>query len=201
MKPSPLFLFLHHLSALLPAMTLTLFLLLSEPLAILLLSMSAILFHELGHLFFFALCGLPLPRLGARGAGLRLLPREPLLPCHELLVCLGGPLFNILGAWFLFRLGSSFGVMGGGLHLLYGLFNLLPLASTDGERLLRLFLTFFFPARGKSVCQALACVLLILLFFFSLFLYYLTGYGLSVLFFSLFCYFSPKEDRKTFFEI
>lgn len=202
MKRARLHACLSHTAALLPAVGLVLSLFLSEPLSVLLLSLGAILFHELGHLCFFALCGLPLPRLTARGAGIRLLPATPLLPLQEGLICFGGPLFNFLAAFFLFRVvGGGFGTTGGGLHLLYGLFNLLPFANTDGERLLRLFLLFLFPKEGKRVCRFLSLALLVFLFFFCLFLYYLTGYGLCGLFFALFCYFSPEKETKTFFEI
>ena len=192
---------LSRAAAVLPALGLVLSLVLSEPPAVLLLSLGAILLHETGHLCCFLLLGLPLPRVTALGAGMRLLPKLPLTPFEEGLVAVGGPLFNLLASLLFFSLGGAFGALAGSLHLLYGVFNLLPFAATDGERILRLFLEFFFPSKGKRIVFFLSRLFLALLFFFSLFLFYLTGYGLCGLFFSLFTYFSPKEGTKTFFEI
>ncbi|MBO5653500.1 MAG: hypothetical protein J6S44_04740, partial [Clostridia bacterium] len=118
--------YLSRLASALPALGLVLSLFLSEPPAVLLLSLGAILFHETGHLFFFVLCGLPLPSLAASGAGMRLLPHQPLTPLSEGLIALGGPLFNLISAFFLLSFGGSFGALAGGIHLLYGLFNLIP---------------------------------------------------------------------------
>ena len=97
---------LSRLAAALPASGLILSLLLSEPPAVLLLSFSAILLHEAGHLCGFLFLGLPLPRLTARGAGMRLLPRLPLTPFEEGWIAFGGPLFNLLAALLFFFLGS-----------------------------------------------------------------------------------------------
>ena len=183
---------LTRLTAALPALGLVLSLVLSEPPAVLLLSVSAILFHEMGHLCCFLLLGLPRPALAANGTGVRLLPKLPLTPFEEGVIALGGPVFNLLASLLFFSLGGGFGALAGSLHLLYGLFNLLPFAATDGERILRLFLGYFSPKAAKKTVLLLSRVLLTALFFFSLFLYYLTGYGLCGLFFSLFCYFSPE---------
>ena len=157
---------LSRIAAVLPATGLVLSLVLSEPPAVLLLSLGAILFHEAGHLCAFLFLGLPLPRVAARGAGMRLLPRLPLTPFEEGVVAFGGPLFNLVAALLFFSLGSDFGALGGSLHLLYGVFNLLPFAATDGERIARLFLEFLFPLRGKKIILFLSRLLLTLLFFF-----------------------------------
>ena len=186
----------------LPLAALCLYLFLSEPLAAVLLSFSAVLFHELGHLCCFVLTRTPLPRLAPAGAGIRLVPSLPLLPGTEALICLGGPLFNFLAAFFSFRLvRSGFGTLLGSLHLLYGVFNLLPFADTDGERLLRLLLLGLFGNKGKTAAAILSRAALIFFFFLCLFLYYLTGYGLCGIFFTLFFLFSSQSSRGTFFEI
>ena len=123
---------------------------------------------------------------------MRLLPKLPLTPFEEGIIAFGGPFFNLIVSLLFFSLGSAFGALAGSLHFLYGAFNLLPFASTDGERITRLFLDFFLPVSGKRIVFFLSRSFLALLFFFSLFLFYLTGYGLSGIFFSVFAYFSPK---------
>ncbi len=186
----------------LPICSLFLFLILSEPISVLLLSLGAVLFHELGHLCFFVLSHTPLPHLAADGMGLRLVPSLPLLPRTEALICLGGPLFNFLAAFFSFRLiGGDFAMLLGSLHILYGFFNLIPFADTDGEKLLRILLLCFLGEKGEKVASFLACAFLAFFFFLSLFLYYLTGFGLCGLFFVLFRLFSLQNTVETFCEI
>ncbi len=178
-----------------PAFTLLLYLTVSEPPAVWLLFLSAIAFHEWGHLFLFATLGIPAPAFGLSGLGARLSPTLPLLPREEAAVALAGPLFNILFALLALRFGKGgFFLLSAAVHLLFGLGNLLPFGGCDGERLLRLFLRRFFPARAEAILRFFAVLFLALFFYLSLFLYYLTGNGLAGVLFALYFIFRPLSE-------
>lgn len=162
----------------LPALVLCLSACLSEPPAFLLMALGAVIAHEMGHLFLFLLLTKEAPTLEAEGFGLRLCALRPLLPREELLITLAGPLSNILLGILLCRIGE-WGLFFGSLHFLFGLFNLLPLGMSDGERLLRLFLGLFFSnARREVILLTTRAILSVFFFSFASYLYYYTGMGL-----------------------
>lgn len=183
-----------------PALLLLTYLFLTEPPAVLLLFAAALAIHEWGHLCAFSLLGHPSPSLRVDGAGLRLSTELPLLPREEAIVAVAGPLFNLVFALLGLRLGkSSFFLLFSAVHLLFALGNLLPFGASDGERLLRLSL-FFLPSRiREAILTLLSLCSLAFLFFFSLFLYYLTGNGLCGVVFSLFFLLEEKKPSSNIF--
>lgn len=179
-----------------PALTLLLYLLISEPPAVWLLFFSALATHELGHLTAFRFVREGAPRFCFEGVGTRLTPSLPLLPAEEAAVAVAGPLFNVAFALFALRFGKGgFFLLFAVVHLLFGLSNLLPFGACDGERLLRLLLPRLCPRCADAVTALLGSASLALLFYFSLFIYYLTGNGLCGVFFSLF--FLLREKHPT----
>ncbi|MBE6656239.1 MAG: hypothetical protein E7609_05170 [Ruminococcaceae bacterium] len=175
------------LCATLPAFTLLLYLFLSETPAVWLLFFSALAFHEWGHLCAFRLLRRDPPTLYFEGVGARLSATLPLLPWEEAVVVLTGPLFNIFFALLALRFGhGAFFLLAAAVHLLFGIGNLLPFGASDGERLLRLFFRRFFPRFAECAADFLCMACLAVFFYFSLFLYYLTGDGLCGVFFALF---------------
>ena len=171
----------------LPALTLLLYLLISEVPAVWLLFLSALIFHEWGHLCAFRLVGSQTPLFRLAGVGARLTPALPLLPWQEAVVAAAGPLSNLLFALIALRVGShSFLLLAAVVHLLFGLGNLLPFGGCDGERLLRLLFVRLAPRAGEALLSFLGGSVLAFFFYFSLFLYYLTGNGLCGVFFSLY---------------
>ena len=178
----------------LPALTLLLYLLASEPPAVCLLFFSALTTHEWGHLAAFRLVRAGTPHFSFEGVGVRLFPQAPLLPREEALVAIAGPFFNLAFAALALRFGrGEFFFLAAIIHLLFGLSNLLPFGSCDGERLLRLLLLPLFPRHACFVVSFLGIVCLALFFYFSLFVYYLTGDGLCGVLFSLF--FLLREEK------
>ena len=179
----------------LPALTLLFYLLLSEVPAVWLLFFSALAFHEWGHLCAFRLVGVRAPLFRLEGVGARLTPSLPLLPWQEAVVAAAGPLFNLGFALVALRLGKhSFFLLAAAVHLLFGLGNLLPFGGCDGERLLRLLLFRFAPRAANALLAFLGYAVLAFFFYFSLFLYYLTGNGLCGVFFSLYFLLERKKS-------
>lgn len=183
-----------RLLSLLPLATVLFSLLFNESLSVLLLSVGAVLFHELGHLLAFYLF-LPLaPSLHATGAGLRLYTRVPIPPLAMTFILLCGPVSNLTVALLALRFGTGdFALLLAAVHLLYGIFNLLPFGKSDGERLLSLFFLSVFPQRGKKIARVISFAFLSLFFYFSLFLYFLSGSGLCGLLLSLFFFFNTEN--------
>ncbi len=174
---------------LLPLGALLLSLVLSEPLSMLLMAAGAVLLHELGHtLAFFLLTG-SLPSLSPDRFGLRLLPPRPLLPFEELLVALGGPLFNLFFGICFCRVGTDFFFSLGVMHFLFALFNLLPYEGSDGGRVFHLlFLRLLGRKRGRAASLLLSAAVLAFFYFLSLYVFYFTGKGLPCVFFSIFSF-------------
>ena len=180
--------------AALPALSLLLYLFLSESPAMLLLFFGALVFHEWGHLCAFLLLGHPVPALSLTGAGMRLSSPLPLLPREELWIALAGPLFNLLAALAALRFGAgTFALSFAAVHFLFALGNLFPFGGSDGERLLSLFLSRFFPRAAARALRFFRALFLSFFFFCSLFLYYLKSSGLCGVIFSLFFL---LEDKK-----
>ena len=177
----------------LPAVTLLLYLVLSEPLSVLLLFFGALAMHEWGHLCAFRLVKAGIPSCRFDGVGARLYATLPLLPGEEAIVALAGPLFNLVFALFSLRFGrGGFFLLSAVVHLLFALGNLLPFGSCDGERLLRLLFDRLCPRYTAGLLAFLGTTCLALFFYFSLFTYYLTGNGLCGIFFALFFLFRDE---------
>ena len=93
--------------------------------------------HELGHFTAFALVGSRPKELWLEAGGMRIVPAAGLLaPGKEAFVLCGGCLINFLSAGLLFWLSCP---QAAGFHLFLGIFNLFPVKSLDGGRLLALF--------------------------------------------------------------
>ena len=184
----------------LPAATLLFYLVLSEPPSVLLLFFSALAVHEWGHLLAFYLLGAGVPAFRLTGVGSRLLPTRPLLPFEEAFTVLAGPLVNLIFALFALRFGrGDFFLLFAAVHLMFALGNLLPFGGCDGERLLRLSLFRLAPRRAERILSAISLFATAFFLVFSLFLYYLTGNGLSGVLFSLFFLFGAQNSKPNVF--
>lgn len=138
-------------------------------------SLLAILLHEAGHIMLYNLlhCGRPILQIGWGGIALHW--NTSGIPVHrQVMILLAGPLINIAAAILSFIICTqSFRltvVLFGGINLLLGLFNLLPLGFLDGGRLLELFLSALLPAnRTETVLLLFQTICLILISLFLLF--------------------------------
>ena len=134
----------------------------------------AILLHEGGHTLALLLWrkpfrGFELSTQGAKmGYGGLLSYRE------ELFVCLCGPLSNLLVALFtllLFRGRGEGALLFAYVNLFYARSNLLPFPAYDGERILRICLSFLLGApRGERAIYVIGFFLRTVLLFLSLYL-------------------------------
>ena len=126
----------------------------------------AIVLHEAGHaaLYTLLLHRRPVFRIGFGGIALYWQPQR-VRPAVQALVLLAGPAANLLSAWVCFRITAErmqlSWLLFGGVSLLLGLFNLLPLGFLDGGRLFSLVLEKFLPAeRAMKCCECAQTVCL-----------------------------------------
>ncbi len=150
----------------------------------LLMLASAVLLHEGGHLFAFALLGEGVPRLSAVALGLTLDPRHPLSYRHEAIIALAGPLFNLLLALPLLLadpLPPPLKALGA-VHLFSALMNLVPLGGNDGDLVLFDTAALLFPLPiAEAIRRAARLTASLLLLFFALRLLLFPG-GFAALF-------------------
>lgn len=120
--------------------------------------MIAALLHELGHLLMMRLCGVKVRGFRLRLFDVLIEAEEPSSFFHDVLITAGGVTVNLLFAAILCPFSPKLGLP----HLMLGLFNLLPVMSLDGGRLLSICLSRRFSPR---VCDM---VLRVTTFLFSL---------------------------------
>lgn len=162
--------------------------LLSQSAVSLAMALSAILWHEGGHLLLFLLTGNGVPAFVLRGNGFRLLPAGAMSPRAEAAVAAAGPGCNLLFGWLLYRfVGSAAAKQLAVMHFITGLFNLLPIGTSDGGRLLFLFLHAFLPgSTARRLTDAVGALTAAFFFFYAVILYYFTGEGLCGILFVIF---------------
>lgn len=115
--------------------------LLTDRTGISVIALLACFIHELGHLILFFLVGYTPRALSFELMGIRLTkPAQELTPGREMLVQLAGSATNFTVFFLLIgTLGSvTYASLFAVTHLLLGIFNLLPLKSLDGGKLLEL---------------------------------------------------------------
>ena len=113
--------------------------------------LSAILLHECGHMI--ALCLFRAKLVSARVTpfGMTLTHTPLSSPCKNAAVALSGPLFGIIG-YIVSHYSGHFPLFSM-ISLYLSLFNLIPIASLDGNRILRSLLEIFFAPHTSDCCS------------------------------------------------
>lgn len=158
-------------------------------------SLLAAATHELGHIAMAALCGIHLRecRVGLYGAGL--IPDGHLYSYgQEILLCLSGPLVNLLlgslGLNFLSLFSSQFFAHFVFSSFVLGLLNLLPIRDFDGGRILSALLCRRLSERSAyRILSLLSFLCVFILWSFSVYLLLRAAASLSLFVFSLSLFF------------
>lgn len=109
-----------------------------------LLGLLACIMHEIGHIIAFILVGNKPKELAFEGGGMKLVKGDNFLSYHkELIILLSGSLVNFI-MFFIFYFStdtinniSIFAMV----HLVLGIFNLLPINTLDGAKILNIILS------------------------------------------------------------
>lgn len=144
--------------------------------------------HELGHFTMAKIRKIPIGnmRLGIFGASIT--PSGMLFSyTDEIMLCLGGPLFNFASAIIAVRL---FGISPTSLFVsssvALGTVNMLPVAELDGGRILSAILhRFFSPNTVQTVTGVISFTFIFALWCMSLYILIRAGASLSVFVFSV----------------
>lgn len=155
--------------------------------------------HELGHVLAARLCHIPLQScsVGLFGAGLS--PQCGFYSSRqELLLCLSGPLVNLLsGSLSLLLPPSQPRLDFAAASLFLGFLNLLPVQSFDGGRILLLLLSLrLSPRTSYRLLRLLSFSCLFLLWTLSVYLLLRSASSLSLFVFSLSLFFKLFIEEK-----
>lgn len=147
------------------------------------LCMAAALLHELGHLLMMLFCGVEVRGVSLRLFDVRIDADSPRSLRADVCVTLGGVMMNLLLAAAFLPAGCFFGAA----NLALGCFNLLPVASLDGGRLLSILLSRrFSPRVCGRVLKVTSFLFLLPLMTAGIFTLLRSGYNYSLLIISLY---------------
>ena len=143
----------------------------------------AALLHELGHIIMMRLFSVKVRGLELRLFDVLIDADEPDTLRADVCVTLGGVLMNYLCAAVFCPFSLKLGLP----HLMLGVFNLLPVMSLDGGRLLYLLLSRRFSPRAcENVLRITTFLFLLPLMTAGLYLLFQSGYNYSLLVISLY---------------
>lgn len=145
--------------------------------------------HELGHIIAAKLCNIPLGelKLGIFGAALT----SKVMLCSykkEILLCLAGPLINILLSLILMPLNNTneFITFFINTSLFLGILNLLPIYEFDGGRILFCILSYKLTPQGSTtILRVISFILIFALWSLSIYLMLRLSSSVSLFIFSL----------------
>lgn len=102
--------------------------------------------HEIGHLIMMRWLGCSVQRIRITAVGAEICLSQMISYTKEIAVALAGPAVNLALAAVLCRVPG--GMAASGLNLALGCFNLLPVGSLDGGRIVRCTLLWLLGAKG-----------------------------------------------------
>lgn len=148
--------------------------------------------HELGHIIALLSLGIRPKMLSFDMIGIKLVnPGCILSPKKELFVLLSGSGLNLLVFFLLSDKPLSSQSLFALIHLLLGVYNLLPLKSFDGGKILNLILSGFLSQRAVYIiCNTVDFIFIILMLLFCGFLIFYTQFSFTLLVMSLYLLFS-----------
>ena len=170
-----------------------------------LIILACIIIHELGHIILIKLRGFKILSIEVTPCGVNIITSGLAPYKTDILIALGGPIFNILAAALTFVMiqgaGNSTILMFAFItNIIYASLNLFPVASLDGGRILACILKIYLPeTNARTVFSIISAIFLIILSICALFILMLTGYNFSLvllcsyLFYTI--YFRPMSLR------
>ena len=145
--------------------------------------------HEMGHLLMASLCDVKIKELRLDIFGAALTPDHAFCSYKkEIAVAAGGPLVNLIFAFFILAFGGGRGAF---LELFMmasfflGALNLLPIRDFDGGRILHCLISCVFCVRAADIfCAVTSFVILLVLWLLSVYMMLQFGASLSLFVFS-----------------
>lgn len=125
----------------------------------------AMLLHELGHLFAARILHIKIKKLSFDVFGAKITTSGVYSYGKEAWLALGGPLCSLMLAFLLFPFKGAFPLTLAATSLSLGVFNLLPIESFDGGRMLHAWLAHKLPADRAARVLAITSYLSLFLLF------------------------------------
>ncbi len=124
----------------------------------------AALMHELGHLTVMYLFGQPPKSINFVSFGIRICKRQSTKISYgkEMLIFLAGPLVNFISAAIIWAVNGKVMTQLALVHLLLGLFNLLPIGALDGGMVVQNLARCFASPRTVAVISFTVSLLFLL---------------------------------------
>ena len=155
----------------------------------------AVILHEAGHLFCALLLGIKIKSIELSISGARIKTREVLSYINELLFALGGPFIGFVSFAFTFNLALSkietpfyqnflfpFSI----LSLCLSVFNLIPIDSLDGGRILKCLISLVFSLDiAEKIMRATSFLCLVSLWLLSVYMMLRMSNGVPMFVFCL----------------
>jgi stage IV sporulation protein FB len=167
--------------------------------------LACIIIHEAGHIFFIKSRGVNILSVEITPFGVNIITSGLASYKTDILISLGGPVFNIIAAVINFILlkaiGNSsvllFAVL---TNIIYAVLNLFPVAGLDGGRVLACIVKLKLPENtARNIFSVISAFFLVILSISALFILMLTGYNFTLvllcayLFYTI--YFKPMSLR------
>lgn len=168
-----------------------------------LLTLKATLFHELGHIIAIYLLGFAIKQIELRVGAFLLCGNFDYSLNQELLVSLSGPLANIVLSaicYFLYKVLNFSTLTESLLMLVIGLFHMLPIIGLDGGTALKCVLLRFIKTKNVLIIQEIISLVLIfalILLGFAILLTTKNNPSLVLLgLYLLFCFFIGNDKKQ-----
>ena len=137
------------------------------------LGIFAAIIHETGHLASFLIKGYPPKEIHLEYSGIRLIPQKKLFSFKdESVILLSGSAVNLFFFILFYKIFKVWAIM----HLILGIFNLLPVKSLDGGQFISVIMQKFFGVKkGIFICDFIFVITEILLISAGVLLFFKTG--------------------------
>ena len=132
--------------------------------------LAAVLLHECGHLFALTLFRARISSARLSLFGITLIHTKLPSPLYDLAVAAAGPLFGIFG--YIVTQNSCYFPVFPSISITLSLFNLLPIATLDGARILNALLCLRLdPIKAESLGRAVSKITLLFLWLIGAYLF------------------------------
>ena len=160
------------------------------------------LFHEMGHLFVMMLLSCKPQKIRFELTGINIIRRNiPLNTFREILISLGGPVFNgilFVFSCFILCLFKNNSVMTFACtNLILMLFNMMPVKGLDGGNILyNLLIRLISWEKAVIISKTVSIAFIILIYLWGFYAFCVTGFNFSLIIIAIFLTLSLISDKE-----
>ena len=161
------------------------------------LTVLAVVIHELGHIIASLILGYPTRKFSFQAGGFKLSGERAYSSYFdEAAIAFAGPFFNLISALTFLSATDSAATFFRHVSFALAILNLLPITEFDGGRVLACILSSFMPCgRCERLCELLSFLSLFLLWCASVYLLLRSGRSFTLFIFSAFVFIRTLRNR------